>query len=104
MNTDEKVTSSYVSQVEFFNKSPPKPNLLYRFGSRCYTFLRKNSLTIFNIGVDVSSLVLLLYISSEASRTLGDVNDIVPDVRNSLLILEKICSTEIYKPYCGINN
>ena len=61
-----------------------------------------------NVIISFLTLSLLIHISvevktslGEATDTLHDVKVLVPEMRRALRILVNICSTDVYKPYCG---
>ena len=58
--------------------------------------------------VSLITLVFILYIAqearnnlAEATESLADVQELIPEVANSLHILKSICDAPQYKPYCG---
>jgi len=99
------------SKVGHFEDMVPvlRPSLFFRCASRCYDFTRLNILSLTNITLSVSTIVLLLYMGNEANRTLSDASEvltdvriIVPEIRSSLDILRAICTQPPYRDYCGL--
>jgi hypothetical protein len=75
----------------------PKPSLVQQCVKGTWAICRRYS----HAAVSATTLIVLLYIAAEASQTLHDVSEVVPQVHTSLDILYKICNTDLYRQYCG---
>ena len=67
-----------------------------------------HSIKYINLFISIIILIVMLVALHEAkleltdaSATLSDVNFLVPQVRESLNILEEICKAPQYKSFCG---
>ena len=67
-----------------------------------------HSIKYINLFISIIILIIMLVALHEAKleltdagATLNDVNLLVPQVRESLNILEKICKAPEYKSFCG---
>lgn len=67
-----------------------------------------HSIKYINLFISIIILIIMLVALHEAKleltdagATLSDVNLLVPQVRESLNILEKICKAPEYKSFCG---
>ena len=59
------------------------------------------ALTVFNVCMTVTVLIIVAVMCNELTTTLQDVRELVPEVARVLTMVTHLCDTPDFSPYCG---